>query len=226
MAKAPYKHPTVFVGAPFSPAARLAELKKALDNIPVEFIFADTSIRTQHVLVRIRTAMTRADYSVFDITDWNPNVTLEVGLAEGLNEQYYVLFKPGRGSKREPPADLRGLQRIQYKTFSGARADSLEYQIDDLLVRPLTHPRYVYDQLSGVDRMKKFIFAMRVLAHFRRFRVLRRADLDDVKRGLYLRDSTVNDVIDLVRRRGLLRGRTDGNLWRAGKRLYKEIPPA
>ena len=170
--------------------------------------------------------MTRADFSVFDITDWNPNVTLEVGLAEGLNERYYVLFKAGRGSKREPPADLRGLQRIQYKALSGPSSDSLEYQLDDVLVRSLTHPRYVYDHLSGNDRMKKFMLAMRILAHFRRFKVFRRADLADLKRGLYLRDSTVEDVMELLRHRGLLRGRADGNLWRPGKNLYKGISPA
>lgn len=223
MAKAPFKHPSVFVGAPFSPAARIAEFKKALEYVPLEFLFADSAIRSQHVLTRIRSAMTRADFSIFDITDWNPNVTLEVGLAEGLNERYYVLFKPGLGTKREPPADLRGIQRIQYRTFAGPAVDSLEYQLDDLLVRQLTHPRYVYDQLSGNDRMKKFMFAMRILAHFRRFKLLRRADLADVKRGLYLRDAAVDSVLQLLKTRGLLKGRLDGSTWRAGRSLYKGV---
>ena len=40
------------------------------------------------------------------------DVTLEVGLAEGLNQDYYILFRLGRGGKKEPPADLRGVQRL------------------------------------------------------------------------------------------------------------------
>lgn len=117
MARAPYKHPSVFVGCPYTPAAQFDAFKRALDKVPPEFHYADSSIRSRHVLERIRRGIVRTDYSLFDITGWNANVTLEVGLGEGLNKGYYILFRPGRGSRAEPPADLKGLQRINYKTL-------------------------------------------------------------------------------------------------------------
>lgn len=223
MAKAPYKHPTVFVGAPFTPASTFTSFKKALENVPIEFLFADSSIKTQHLLQRVREGIARADFSLFDITNWNPNVTLEVGLAEGMNERYYVLFKPGPGAKGEPPADLRGLQRITYKKYAGMQPGHLEYELDDVLVRQLTHPRNVYDHLSSHDRMKKFMLAMRILAYFKDYKVLRRTDLVTLKSGSYLRKAAVEEVMDLLKSRGLIKGRLDGNQWRSGKSLYKRI---
>jgi len=32
------------------------------------------------------------DYCIFDISTWNPNVALEIGLAEGLGVDYYILL--------------------------------------------------------------------------------------------------------------------------------------
>ncbi len=223
MAKAPYKHPTVFVGAPFSPAPQFAALKKALEKVPLEFIFADSSIKTEHLLQRVREGITRADYSLFDITGWNANVTLELGLAEGLNERYYVLYKSGKGTQAEPPADLRGIQRISYKVHAGMKQTSLEYQLDDVLVRTLTHPRYIYDHLYSEDRMKKFMFAMRVLAYFRHYKVLRKLDLTHLKSGSYLRAPAVREVMALLKSRALITGRLDGQQWRSGRNLYKGI---
>lgn len=223
MARAPYKHPSVFVGCPYKPEAHYRALKTAFDRIPLEFHFADTSIRTQHVLDRIRRGIVRTDYSLFDITGWNANVTLEVGLAEGLNLDYYILFKPGRGSKSEPPADLKGVQRFQYKRLDGFSDDSLTYQINHHLVRRLTHPRFIYDQLSGSNREKEFIVAMRILAHFKKQKYLRRRDLNSLAGGSYLRDTTVQELIDLLRSRQLLKGRADGQKWTAGRSLYKEV---
>lgn len=223
MSKASYKHPAVFFGCPYYPKKWFKALKKALDGVPLEFHFADSSIRTQHVLDRIRRGIVRTDYSLFDITGWNANVTLEVGLAEGLNENYYILFRPGRGAKSEPPADLKGVQRIQYKNIDGFSDDCLTYQLNHHLVRKLTHPRYIYDQLSGANREKEFIVAMRIIAHFKTQKVLRRKDLKHLAAGSWLRDETVEELLQLLRSRGLLKGRLDGQRWTAGRNLYKNI---
>jgi len=114
MAKAPFKHPSVFVACPYTPAATFKAFREALKRVPLEFHYADSAIKTTYVMERIRRGIVRCDFSMFDITDWNANVTLELGLAEGLNKDYYILFKPGRGKKAEPPSDIKGLQRIQY----------------------------------------------------------------------------------------------------------------
>lgn len=117
MSRAPYKHPSVFVGCQYTPVETYRAFRSALEGVPLEFHFADSVIRTRHVLDRIRSGIVRTDYSLFDITDWNPNVTLEVGLAEGLNKDYYILFRRGKAKKVNPPSDLHGLQRFQYAKF-------------------------------------------------------------------------------------------------------------
>ena len=96
MAKAPYKHSSVFVACPYTPKAQFKAFRKALRTVPLEFHYADSQIKTRHVLDRIRRGIVRTDFSLFDISGWNANVTLELGLAEGLNKDYYILFRPER----------------------------------------------------------------------------------------------------------------------------------
>ncbi len=223
MAKAPFKHPTVFVGCPYTPKAQFTALRHALDMVPIEFLYADSSIKSKHVLDRIRAGIVRADYCLFDITGWNPNVTLEVGLAEGLNKPYYVLFKPGRGQKKEPPSDLKGIQRFQYSQLRGFDDECLTQQLNNELVKKLTHPRYVWDKLSGQLREKQFAFAMCVLAHFKKHKVLRRKDLAPMTSGSYLRDDTRDETLEILHGRKLIQGRLDGQDWRAGKSLYRDV---
>ena len=62
MALAPYKHPSVFVGCPYTPKRAFEKLREALDRLPIEFVYADSSIRTQQVMERIRRGITRTDY--------------------------------------------------------------------------------------------------------------------------------------------------------------------
>jgi hypothetical protein len=223
MALAPFKHPSVFVGCPYRPKRAFEKLREALDRLPIEFVYADSSIRTQQVMERIRRGITRTDYSLFDITGWNANVTLEVGMAEGLNKDYYILFRPGQGSKSEPPADLKGVQRFQYTKLEGLATESLTYQLMEHLVRKLTHPRNIFDELSGPDRDKMFFFAMRILAHFKKGKILRREDLKALIRGTWLRQNSVDEILRLLKRRGLLKGRLDGQKWKAGRNLYKHV---
>lgn len=224
MAKSPYKHPTAFVGCPYSPKATYEALKKALQRVPIEFLYADNSIKTKHVLDRIRAGIVRADFCLFDITDWNANVTLELGLAEGLNRDYYVAFKPGRGAKKEPPSDLKGLQRFQYSGMYGFSAASLTYQLNMQLVQKCTHPRYVWDRLSGPVRDKQFCVAMGVLAYFKTYKVLRREDVVSMlTRGSYLHDDAIDEVFSVLHQRGLITGRLGGERWSAGKDLYKHV---
>jgi len=223
MSLAPFKHPSVFVGCPYTPAERFEKLRAALDRVPIEFIFADSSIKTQHVVERVRRGITRTDYSLFDITGWNANVTLEVGLAEGLNKAYYILFRPGRGKKGEPPADLKGLQRFEYRKLDGLDSHSLTYLINEHLVRKLTHPRNIYDALSGADRDKMFIVAMRILAHFKKTKILRREDLKGITRGTYLRKNSVDEILRLLKNHSLLKGRIDGPKLQAGRDLYRHV---
>ena len=60
--------------------------------------------------------MEDAAFSLFDITLWNPNVALELGIAYGLRLDYYILFDPTKGNP-DVLSDVRGIDRIQYTSF-------------------------------------------------------------------------------------------------------------
>jgi hypothetical protein len=223
MARAAWKHPSVFVACPYTPAAQYEKFRAALDTVPIEFHYADSQIRTKHVLERIRQGIVRTDFSFFDITGWNANVTLELGLGEGLNKDYFILFRPGNGAKREPPSDLKGVQRFQYTKLDGFTNDCLTYQLNEHIVRKLTHPRHVYDLLSGENRHKSFMVAMRILAHFKRQKWLNGDELKRCCSGSYLRKTSVTEILEILGDRQLIKGRTENNRWKAGKQLYKNV---
>src|SRR5438093_277150 len=64
-----------------------AELAKAFN---VKFVFADEKITTLHILQilqKIANYIRSARFGIYDISGWNPNVTLELGLAFGLGEK-------------------------------------------------------------------------------------------------------------------------------------------
>src|SRR5262245_65629989 len=95
-----------------------------------------------HILHKIFCYIRQADFSLFDITSWNPNVTLELGIAYATSQPWYICFNPGRTDAKEVPSDLRGLDRIQYTSFSDLE-DRLSILIDQHYTRGTT--RSVYD---------------------------------------------------------------------------------
>lgn len=92
----------------------------------VQFVFADESFTKQHIFAKIRSQISGADFALFDVSDWNPNVTLELGLADGLGKDYYILFNPSKSQERgkgsEVPSDIKGLDRIQFDGFEDLKA--------------------------------------------------------------------------------------------------------
>ncbi len=214
-------HPTVFVGCPFTPAKRFADFQRALELVPLQFVFASSRVRTKHILERIKGDIGAADFSLFDISGWNPNVALELGLAEGLGRPYYILFRPGRRRQADAPADLKGLQRFQYATLRGFAAGCLEWQLDEHLVRPLPHAKYVWDELDATHRPQHYLFAMRVLAHFKRARFVTRPELERLVRGTRLPRAGVERVRELLTRRGLIEANRDGSRWNRTLDLYR-----
>jgi hypothetical protein len=82
-------------------------------------------------LRKIHGMIEAADFGIFDITTWNPNVTLELGIAVGANRDYYIAFNP-TVDQAEPPADLGGIDRIQYTDYA-----ELDEQLDRLMSQPV-----------------------------------------------------------------------------------------
>jgi hypothetical protein len=202
MARAEYKLPNVFVGCPYSKEFNYAAFKTALDRIPFRWYYADTHLTTKHLLGILTSYIKAVDYCIFDISTWNPNVALEIGLAQGLGVDYYILLN--RKLKKTVPADIQGLQRIEYADVRSLNADGLIPQIEKYLVRERTHPRNIYKGLSGNNRNKQFYFALEVLAHLRDNARLPWTTARRLCPGSYLRDSDREQVLEKMTDLGLL----------------------
>ncbi len=92
-----------------------AQLEKAYG---VKFIFADEKITNMHILQKIISYIKASDFSLFDISGWNPNVTLELGVALAMSENWYICFNPDKTDLADVPSDIKGIDRIQYKSFA------------------------------------------------------------------------------------------------------------
>jgi hypothetical protein len=115
----------VFVACPYmlfpldDYKAVFAAIKKSYD---VDFRFADEQITNQHVLAKITTYIRDADISLFDITGWNPNVALELGIAVGLGRRYFILLNHKLDQNKDVPSDIKGIDRVQYSSNSELEA--------------------------------------------------------------------------------------------------------
>ena len=96
-------------------------------------------------------------------------------------------------------------------------------QIEKYLVRELTHPRNIYNELSGNNRTKQFYFALEVLAHFRNNKNARlsRADARRLCPRSWLRDNDREHVLGKMEELGLL-----GSIYsKKGAQLTKNLFP-
>src|SRR5689334_11857778 len=64
--------------------------KQLEERYDVTFIFADEKITNMHIMKKIETFIRGSDFSIFDISGWNPNVTLELGFAMAAGDQWYI----------------------------------------------------------------------------------------------------------------------------------------
>lgn len=114
----------IFVAYPysFSEADYRGVFSAIEDDYDVEFVFADAQITNKHILDKIVGMIEGAEFSLFDITTWNPNVALELGVAVGAKLDYYILFNPQADDQDDVPADLGGIDRIQYTDYAELRA--------------------------------------------------------------------------------------------------------
>jgi hypothetical protein len=128
------------------------ELKKAFQ---VEFIFADEKITSLHILQKIANYIRESGFGIYDISGWNPNVTLELGLAFGLGEKSFIAIDPSKTDINEVPSDLRGMDRIQYGSYT-----ELQGGLERLLTQefPLKPAHDVENQLGQLrDQTMKLI---------------------------------------------------------------------
>jgi len=104
----------------------------------VDFVFADEKITNLHILQKIANYIRESRFSIYDISGWNPNVTLELGLAFGLSEKSYIAIDPSKTDIDEVPSDLRGMDRIQYASYTELQTGLERLLAQELPVQP-TH---------------------------------------------------------------------------------------
>lgn len=126
-------------------------VSKALD---VEFRFADEKITDMHILKKVQGYIEESQFGIYDISGWNANVTLELGLAFGLSERAFIAFDPTKTPLEEVPADLRGFDRIQYESYT-----ELEQRVADLVSQelPLQGPA---ETEKPLDMMRRQVMSM------------------------------------------------------------------
>jgi hypothetical protein len=101
------------------PKADYRKVYKELESkYDLTFIFADEKITNMHIMKKIETFIRGSDFSIFDISGWNPNVTLELGFAMPVGDQWYIAIDPAKTETKEVPSDLRGLDRIEYSSYT------------------------------------------------------------------------------------------------------------
>jgi hypothetical protein len=109
----------IFVAYPYS--FDKADYRGAFEGVAeeygVQFTYADERITNKQILDKIVEMIEEADFSIFDVTTWNPNVALELGVAIGAELDYYILFN-SKIAEGDVPSDLGGLDRIQYTSYN------------------------------------------------------------------------------------------------------------
>lgn len=108
----------VFVAYPYSLKGYREELAPAAENA-VELVYADEILTNKHILEKITDLMKASDLSVFDLTGWNANVALELGVAIGLNLNYRILINSA--SQDDVFSDMRGWDQLRYSDFDELR---------------------------------------------------------------------------------------------------------
>ncbi len=108
------RFPNVFVGHPFAGRFPVKKFRKIFKELPFKVIYGNTDLQTEHLLDVMRASVLKSDFSIFDLSDWNPNVALELGLAQGLKKKpgktYYIVLNTRRSEN--VPSDIQGVQRL------------------------------------------------------------------------------------------------------------------
>lgn len=143
----------VFIGCPFQRNIRrnYDRLKKELEEeTPLHVVLADTGAITSsdNLLDYIMTLISNSAGCIFDATDGNPNVSLEVGIAHTLPVNYLLTVatrKPRTKAQREAEkeakaegeikaiiSDLQGKNRIEYKQYPPLKKELVSRWLNEL----------------------------------------------------------------------------------------------
>ena len=109
---------SIFVAYPWHLYSSRAAYKRAYtkweSSFDVKFVFAEERISSGHVLSKIIEMIDETAFGIYDVSSWNPNVTLEYGVARGSGAVAFIAFNPDKTDLHDVPTDVRGYDRMQY----------------------------------------------------------------------------------------------------------------
>lgn len=115
-------------------------MQSALD---VKFIFAEQRVSTGTILEKIIEMIESAAFGIYDVSQWNANVTLEYGVARGLGSKAFIAFNPDKTNLSDVPSDVKGYDRLQYRDL-----DQLSSAVENLIVQELGTGAIAVDPLE------------------------------------------------------------------------------
>lgn len=197
MPKYPTKLPVVFLACPFD--KDMDKLVSHLNKLPWKIRVASDKITSDHLLKKITSEIKKCDFSIFDISGWNPNVCLELGLARGLDTEYYIINNTSK--RKDAPSDIRGIDRVDYDWDRRKNTLSLYDKLKDGIFKKKFITRSVWEKLHHTTNAdKKFELALNILHAFKTSRnPLTVDDLKVLAKGLNLKkQSDFDDVVDCL----------------------------
>jgi DNA-binding transcriptional ArsR family regulator len=217
--------PNVFVGHPFAGRFAVKKFRSIFRGLPFNVIYGNTDLQTRHLLTIMKSNIAKSDFSIFDLSNWNPNVALELGLAEGLKKKaaknYYILLNTRRSS--EVPSDIRGIQRLEYTSYDFKPEVGLGDQLMSYVLAKEYWVKRIWKAIPDAEKgPKKRIMALRILAHVRDHEKLTPDNVRSIAKGTRLREADRSHVLDALNDLGLLKRSKRGNTYVARRDLYKK----
>ena len=215
--------PNIFVGHPFANRFPVKKFRRIFKELPFKVIYGNTDLQTEHLLDIMRDNVLKADFSIFDLSDWNPNVALELGLTQGLRKKpgkpYYIVLNTRRSEN--VPSDIQGIQRLEYTSYDFKPAAGLG---DQLITYVLSKQYWIKKLWSAIPEAgkgaKKRQMAVRILAHMRDHAQLTADNLLTISRGTRLRKADLDEVINVMRKLKLLRKIKNANAFKQGRKIF------
>lgn len=117
---------TVFFAFPYSFEDEYRRvLIAACHDLRAEYIFGDGSVSTGALVDKMSNSIEGSDHAFFDITGFNPNVMMELGMAYQNKRKIYFMYHSkkhkdspsAKAFKELVPTNIRGQDHFEYASF-------------------------------------------------------------------------------------------------------------
>jgi hypothetical protein len=122
-----------FVAEPYDSDQKDREkaIRKSLSGFKV--IIAEEDVMNIALTCKICHEIQSAQFGIVDITGFNENVLIELGMLYGFNKPVVILVKDTEKIKIEIPSNIIGIEQIRYKDFN-----ELSSKLENVLEKLLT----------------------------------------------------------------------------------------